>query len=773
MKNRFGLLVGTAMLVHVAPIAAQVAPRGEGTTAKRATQAHVDGTSGEIVVTARKREESLQEVPTAITTMNQKVLSDLQVRSFQDIGKMAPNVFLQKQTGEPTGPQFNIRGIAAGSSDFRLDSGVALYIDGVYLGRPSNSAFDMADLQRVEVLRGPQGTLFGRNSTGGAVSFITAGPTKQFGVIAEAGVGNYDKLRGRITVNLPERAGFSARLTYVHDENEGWARNSGPGRTFHYDPPHGNKTSSRTFGANNSESYFAAIRYDGLDKLQLDYKFDFTDWKGSLVAMQLLHSGAAFSFITNFSNQPALGGTNVESLQRLTRLPLDGLAPASQQTWGHSLTAKYDLSDAVTLKYIGGLRGFTVHSSSDLDGNTLFDPSGNGNEFQALAAVELKHQQQWSHEIQLIGKSGRLDWVGGLFYFHEKADRNSPVIFAESHVPGARIPLINPASYLANALQKLINRSAAAYVHADAEIIAGLELGGGLRYSKDKRTENDLIDAPRADGSPRGKVTATQHHVDYDASAKYKINRDVNVYARYATGFVSGGVLNGNPFRPETVKSVELGLKSELFERHLRFNLALFQAKRMDLQIAGFDPNQGGNILLNAGSDRARGIELETSLRAFDGLTLTANYGFTDVKVSTRVRTYQPRHTAYLAAEYEFHGFGDLLPRIRVDGQYVSKHYRMQCPIGSTQSPSEGCTNLAAADLVLDRQLTIPSSWLLGARVSVGGFSLGRMKGEVSVWGKNLTDSDKLEFLFPLFDTWVVGSFQTPRTYGADLRLEF
>ena len=743
-----------------------------------ATQAYAQTASsdnlGEIIVTARKRAENVQNVPTAVTAMDREMLEDLQIRSFQDIGKTAPNVLIQKQTGEPSAPQFNIRGIAAGSSDFRLDSGIALYIDGVYLGRPSNSAFDMADLDSIEVLRGPQGTLFGRNATGGAVSFHTAGPTGKLGAIAEGTFGNYDRVRGRLTLNTPDWNGLSARFTYVHDENRGWARNSGPIRTFIYPEPHGVKPAARTFGANNSDAIMAAVHYDGLDRLTVDYKFDWTDWNGSVVAMQLLHAGPVFSAITGFDDQASLGGTNVVGLQRLKELPIDGVGPASQRTWGHSLTTNYELTDGLELKYIAALRGFRQKSSTELDGNILFDPSGNGNEFQALSSAENKRQKQWSHELQIIGKTGSANWVGGLFYFDEKTSRNSPVIFAESHAPGATIPLVNPDAYLANALQALHNKAFAAYAHVEYKLLPTLELAGGVRYSWDSRTEDDLIAAPRADGSPRGRVTAKQDRFDFDASLRYSLAEDTSVYAKFATGFVTGGVLNGNVFQPETVKSYEAGIKSEFLGRHVRLNAAVFQANRSDLQVAGFDPRQGGNILLNSGSERDRGFELETTVIPLSGLTLTANYGFTDVKISTDVRTYQPRHTGYLAAAYEVAPFADGSTfSFRVDGQYVGRHYRLQCPIGAAQSPVTGCSNLVAADLALDRALTIPATWQLGARVSLAQIPLAGMKGTVSIWAKNINDSDELEFLFPLIDTWVVGSFQTPRTFGLDFRLAY
>ena len=736
----------------------------------------------DIIVTARKRSENVQNVPTAVTAMDAKLIADLQIESFQDVGKTAPNVVIQKQAGSPTAPQFNIRGVSSGSINFQIDSGVALYIDGVYLGRPGNSAFDLADIERIEVLRGPQGTLFGRNSTGGAISFVTAGPTGKFGVVVDGTIGNYQRRRGRITVNTPEWNGLSARVTYVHDENTGYVKNSGPRRTYLYPKPFGPQTSADSFGANNNESVFAAVRYTGIDNLTLDYRFDYADLVTTLDAMQLLNGGAAFDGITNFPNQPALGGTAVESLTRLDRVPIDGLAAASQKTWGHSLTAVYDLNDALSVKYIGALRGFKVNSTSDLDGNALVDPyGGTGGYFQALAAVRYAKQRQWSHEFQLLGHFDRLDFVGGLFYYREKAYLNSPVIFGLVAQPGQPIPIVNPDSYLAGGdLLRVLNKSYAAYAHVDFRLTDDLELSAGTRYSKDDRTENDLLAAPRTPTVPRGSFSVKQGRFDYDASVRYRFAQDSSIYAKFTTGFVSGGIFHGAEFDPETIKSYEVGLKSEFLNRRVRVNLALFQADRKALQVTGFDPNQGGNILLNTGTERARGIELETTVVPVDGLTLTGNYGFTDVKpkaessnpAATPVRSYQPRHTAYLAAQYEAAAFPDgTTLSFRVDGQYEGKHYRLQCPIGALQSPTEGC--LGSGDAALDRALVIPSSWQIGARMTFADIPLGSVKGRISLWGKNLNNSNKPEFLFPVFDTWAVGTFQAPRTYGVDFGVEF
>ena len=755
MKLRFAVLAGS-MLAAVQPHNAFA----QADSADSASVSKVD----DIVVTARKRAENLQDVPTAITALSAQKLADLQIESFQDVGKTVPNVLIQKQAGSPTAPQFNIRGISAGSLNFQTDSGVALYIDGVYLGRPGNSGFDLADLERLEVLRGPQGTLFGRNSTGGAISFTTSAPTGKFGIVAEGTVGNYERRRGRITLNTPEWNGLSARITYVHDENEGPVKNSAAvRRTFLYPEPFGKKTAAKTFGASNTDSVLAAVRYAGIAGLTLDYKFDYTDLVTTIDGMQMLVGGRP--------EQPALGGTNVVGLKRRSSLPIDGIAPSHQKTWGHSLTGVYDFNDTLSLKYIGAVRGFTVNTTSELDGNVLVDPAGSGKPYQYLAAVRYAKQKQWSHELQLLGHTPTLDWVAGLFYFREKADLDSIVSFGQVSTPGQEIPVTNPGSYLAGgSILKILNRSFAAYAHANVHLGERLELGAGIRYSKDKRTENDLLDSPRT--PPRGKYTASQGRVDYDATLKYTFADNSNVYAKFATGFVSGGIFNSVEFKPETIKSYELGLKSEFLDRRVRVNVAVFQSDRKNLQVSGFLVGPG-NILINSGGARDRGIELETTIVPVDGLTLTANYGFTDTNMSSGVRTYQPRHSGYLAADYAFPEFGNgIRPSFRIDGQYVGKHYRLLCPYGSTTSAALGCSDLQNANYDLDRALTIPSLWQIGARFTLADIPVGPAKARVSLWGKNLNNSRKYEYLFSIGSS-VLGTFQMPRTYGIDFGVEF
>lgn len=180
-----------------------------------------------------------------------------------------------------------------------------------------------------------------------------------------------------------------------------------------------------------------------------------------------------------------------------------------------------------------------------------------------------------------------------------------------------------------------------------------------------------------------------------------------------------------------------------------------------------------GSILVNAGGDLSRGVEVETTIMPLEGLTLTANYGFTDVQTSSGIRTQQPRNTAYLAAQYQVPvGAEGVSLRLRVDGQYQSKQYRLICPVGATASEATGCSNLQNANLSLDNALIVPARWDLGARATLTNLRFGAFKGSISLWGKNLTNSQKYEYLFQVLPQQILGTFQTPRTYGLDVKVE-
>ncbi|MDE2436978.1 MAG: TonB-dependent receptor plug domain-containing protein, partial [Sphingomonadales bacterium] len=415
MRIRFAILACTA-LATVQPGLALAADAPAGQTDNASAQGENSNGIADIVVTARRTQERLQDVPVAVTGYDRALITALDIKGFGDIGKTVPNLDVQHQFGSANAPQFYLRGVSTGTLKFEADAGIGLYIDGIYLGRPAGTAFSLADVERVEVLRGPQGTLFGRNSTGGAINFITAPPKGELGVRAEGTVGNYDRWKGQVTVNLPAVGPLSARISYLHDQNSGYVRNLTPGKTFNFTQPFGTIRSAETFGAENTDAVSAAVRFQE-GALTADYKFDYTDKVSTQLAQQLL--GYDPSFTAGVGNPPFYTASPSiyapASTTRQDALALDFTSPSHLKIQGHSLTLAYEVSDAITLKSITGLRKLDENvGGNDIDGGAYVV---GGLPFTNISSVQDRHQKQFTQEVQVLGKAGQLDWVLGGFYF--------------------------------------------------------------------------------------------------------------------------------------------------------------------------------------------------------------------------------------------------------------------------------------------------------------------------------------------------------------------
>ena len=759
--------------------AAQQTPAPAGVATEQssppaASQPEKAGGLEEIIVTARRTSERLQDVPVAVTGFSSGQIAALGITNFGDIAKGIPNLEAQRQFGSASSPQFYLRGVATGTLKFEADAGIGLYVDGVYLGRPAGAAFDLADIERVEVLRGPQATLFGRNSTGGAINYITAAPSGKFGIRATGTYGNFDRAMGKITVDLPALGPLTARVSYLHNENEGYVRNLTPGRTFTFAQPFGTIRSAKTFGAENTDAVAAAVRLD-LDRLVVDYKFDYTDKVSTQLGQQLL------GFNPSFAGTGALiigtPGARVvgPSIRRQSALALDQTSPSHLKIQGHSLTAVYNFTDEISLKSITGYRKLDENvGGNDIDGGALVDPfTGSGRPFTYISSVEDRHQKQWSQEVQLLGKLQSLDFVLGGFYFRETGSDNNPVfigtvfpastIIVPSTGPGTgnTINLFGvPSDYLAGSNTLVRNKSIAGYAHLGYKL-EHFELAGGARYSKDNRRETVLAAGLTPFVTPARTYNAENDHWDFDATATYIFNPSVRTYARFATGYLSGGVLGGVPFKPETVQSYEVGLKGDFLDRTLRVNLAAFHADRKNVQTLSFSA-AAGTFIVSSPKARENGFEMELTEAPIEGLTFTQSFGYLDSTLAddpvsgAPVRSLAPRYTTSVSAQYDFPRFAnESYVSGRLDGFFKSE--RASDPlVNSTTS-----------------QLTeLPARFDVNARLSLVDLPIAGTKVRLSGWVQNLTNNKELEFARDL-STAVVGVFQVPRTYGIDLGLAF
>jgi iron complex outermembrane recepter protein len=620
-----GLLMGVALGACMAgPALAQTAEEN-------------DGGLQEIIVTAQKREQSLQDVPIAVTALTQDTLQANRIMSVNDLSSIAPGVTVRPSAGGSQIPAFVIRGqqsygVVAGS-----DKQVSIYLDGVYISSPRGSIFDLPDVARIEVLRGPQGTLFGRNATAGAINVTTRDPTGDPHVRAEAGFGNYDSYRFRVSADLPQMGPFSAYFSFMRNYRRGPIQNAGAGtlwdRTLSSDPYYAKvKRSPKWLGTTDSDSYFGAVKFEPTDSFKMVYKYDHNDDNGT-------PEGQAFTggYVRNI---PGLGplGPIVQALydsQNLyTNTSREGpdivsnsfAIPRDLRVTGHSLTATWQANDQITVKNIAAYRNSRIFAVSAIDGVSaltfteqaltplarLFVPTfdtlsaaGQAATLNALrpgfvgrrvilsgsGATSLT--KQWSDELQINYSSDNLQVTVGGLWFHSKDEAGGPVGMQNtmsvagtllSPLPASGvIPLGNEGRYFNKAT------SIAAYAQLEYKFNDQLELVLGGRVTRDRKSSLFDWDTRQSNGTilqrpdiipPVYKKTKP----NYLVGLNWTPSQDILVYGKYSTSFVSGGSVAGIEFVPEEAKSWEAGIKADLFDRRLRTNVALFYVDYTDFQ---------------------------------------------------------------------------------------------------------------------------------------------------------------------------------------------
>ncbi|MGH6809834.1 MAG: TonB-dependent receptor domain-containing protein, partial [Ensifer adhaerens] len=316
-----------------------------------------------------------------------------------------------------------------------------------------------------------------------------------------------------------------------------------------------------------------------------------------------------------------------------------------------------------------------------------------------------------------------------------------------------------PSDYLAGADASVRNKSLAGYAHL-AWKTDHFELAGGVRYSKDKRREVLRASGLRPFVLPAATFNASGDHWDFDATATYIVNPDIRVYARFATGYLSSGVVGGTPFKAETTKSYELGFKGDLIDRTLRLNAAVFHSDRRNVQTLAFTA-AAGIFIISAPKAEENGFELELTALPTAGLTFNASLGYLDAKLSDYpvrgpINSLAPKYTLSLGGQYDFpHFANDSYLSFRVDGFFKDK--RLSDPI----------SNSATASLT-----TLRSRVDINARLSLLDLPIGGTKAKLGAWVQNLTNNKELEFARNL-STTVIGVYQVPRTYGLDIGFAF
>lgn len=681
---------------------------------------------GEIVVTAQKRAESLQDTPISIAAFSGKDLENRGVTSLGDLGAGVPNVQIAPGATSPNTVVVMVRGIGQQDNTVSRDAPVAIYQDGVYLGRAQGMGNELADLERVEVLRGPQGTLYGRNATAGAINFISRPPRLgKFGFEQKFTIGRYDEFRSRSSVNIPVGDSLAFELTYLRAKRDGFVKNIGTGEP--------------SYGSTDRNAVRAAVLWKPSDAFEARYTYDSTwiDDTSHFIALVPLYPAKA--------KRPHKGSPFVHDLE-----------PDDTRVQGHNLTLTYEVSDNLTIKSITGYRKLNGVERQQYN-------VGVAGPYPTIKLSDATDQKQFSEELQLIGNAidGRLKYILGAYYFKESG-RSLNVSTTPTYV--------NPrAVSFKNSAYAVFGQGTFTPDFLDGR----LHLTLGARWSHDKRDASILSIRTNTGETPVTLIDGSgkRSFSDFAPSGviQFDINDDVNIYGKIAKGYKTGGfsLTASTPqtfargFGPEKVLSYEAGLRSEWFDRRIRFNLTGFYNDYTDIQTNVFDPaNPRLFDVINAGKAVTKGIELDVAALLFKGFTVRGGYGYTDAKykkvidlggnnvTSSFFFVHAPKNSFSLGADYT----------------------SPQTPVGTFDASISYDWQDKFIALVTGPTYIIRSNGLLGA--TVGLSDVGGVEGlRIAVWGRNLTDESY--YVRHFSSGFVNAVFGEPRTYGVDVTVKF
>ncbi len=757
----------------------------------------------EVIVTAQKREQSLQDVPVAVTALTQETLEVNTVVDVNDLSGLAPNLTVRPAVGGTNLPAFNMRGITSYGIVPGSDKQISIYLDGVYLGSPRGGIFTLPDIQRLEVLRGPQGTLFGRNATGGAISVVTRDPAGELGFRQQVGIGNRDYLQSQTTIDTPTWGPFSGYVTYLTEKQDGDIDNLGKNTTWDRSAwGRGFEDSPDTLGEIDNESFFLAAMMD-LDSVAASYKFDYGTDKGSPQGTAIVSGFCptcldqpGFDQLINIltsANADLVGG---ESTKRPNKVNNAWTGSRDQEIYGHNLTVDWEINDSLNLKNILAYRKSTQELlPADISGTSgwvwgavgsaippgppLFGPFEADDPFCYVCSYTAFNSKQWSNELQLNYSSDLMNLTAGALYYDSKDDVDGNT-FQFAGFPGYVVPSFT--RYVTD------NKATswAVYSQMEFHLTDSIDLLGGLRYTDDDKS-GGIFSTLGGEVTRDSDFDYSDDKVSYLAGVSYTHSDDMMLYLKYSTAYVSGGTVAAFTFDPEEAKSWEIGAKTDFLDKRLRTNIALFDVDYQSLQgsqagvnVPGADTI--GTLIIDSGDLSARGVELEVSALPTDGLVLGATLGYQDVKFSSTTELYDVINGA--AGPNAYPG-SSLEPTLAPEWSgNISANYTT-APLFDDAYLTAGVTGIWHDDIRLEPNSAkaaqtpfgvaefTPSAWMWNARVSLKDIRIADdWTGEVSLWGRNLADDDNMTFAVN-FGAMVGSNFVEERSYGIDFIVNF
>ncbi|MEH6548401.1 MAG: TonB-dependent receptor [Pseudomonadales bacterium] len=801
-----------------------------GLTAASAALAADDFMLEEVIVTAEKREQSLQDVPISLAVFDTKALQTLRIFGIEDLSGKVPNMTVNPFNTDPSSVRLFIRGIGQNDVQLTQDPSVALYMDGVYVGTSIGSSLEMTDLEQVEVLRGPQGTLYGRNATGGAVSLRSAKPTLgefKFKQVLEAG--NLGAQKAKTSFNIPMGEKAALKLSGLYSKRDGLVENLGVGEDW---------------GTHDRTGWRADFRVEFSDDFLMDLSYDNSTNEDSTSFEQTKGGEVLFPVTDPYFLGPAYGygrsWLETEFSQPSSDSRIDKAMPYRAQlankleTEGAALNMAWNVSESWTIKSITGYRSFesaqhhdgtpmvqgaiSTHllGENDFPTNVPGDdnynffaqyPPGFGfpHESYALtASAPLTEFDQFSQEFQFIGDTelfgGGLDYVGGLYYYKDEATNDT--LGGESiqgPTPGnGGVPttsentskaIFGQATWTPNALQDSLHITLGARYSKDEREASRVNEGsytfaelGGFTSANCAYFNAQGLAPQTCVGNDTGVIEGASYQQDFSQfnpalTIAYDFNDDMNMYFKIVEGYKSGGTStrSANPinfalgFEPEEILSYELGYKGQLANNRLRLNAALF-----NMDIDGFQAsvqtgaNAGARDFAGIDGTKIKGIELDVTWLITERLRVAFNYGHLDTELGAKTLD-----TLLSTGEWQTTVLTEQIAyapensyTLSLDHDVEIGRVKLASHIGYTHQ-DEMVTSINVAD-----NRNIDSYGLLNANFNLYGIEV--LKGELSLslWGKNLTDEE-----FVIVDTSSLQSlgvtswstYGAPRTYGLTL----
>jgi iron complex outermembrane receptor protein len=722
-----------------------------------AADAADDATLSEVIITAEKRETNLQKTPVAASVLGAEQLADRRIQSLADLTTGIPSLRVAPFFSRSSALTVGIRGIVPfDANQPSRDAGVGVYIDGVYLGRSQGLGATLYDIERIEVLKGPQGALFGRNSTGGAVSIVSRKPSGELGLRQSVGVRNFGGYSAETHLDLPEWNNLAVKVDGIVSKRDGTTDNPMEGQS--------------DFNAIDRSGIHVGVLWSPTDDFEARLDFDEaydgttpyyvqllskTPTSPALAPLVQVQSDRAKVADIGVPQEDSVGRTQGWALH-LSWSPLEDLEVRTISAYRRLKQSQYD-------------NGIGAHAG-------VFVPNG---QFARYSLASLR-QDQVSHELQALGSLGDLTYVVGAYYYHEEGDDDAwtpntlqwnatgtAATRLPSLIAGARWPFPDRAS-TARATSTAIFGQA---TWIPSALDGRLRLTAGGRFTHDEKSG----DLTRVNGAVTAlSFTFEDERFDPSVSALFDLTETTSVYAKWGTAYRAGGAnsrsVSYRAFGPEEVATTEAGIKSEFWDRRARLNIAAFTTLYTDIQIDFSavnlnNSNRGTLETVNApGEGRIEGLEVDFTIAPVTGLTLAANYAFTTSNLPVAANPFaggrlQPVYIVYtpknaLSASIDYvRPIGDMTLRAHLDANFADGYRGSSGEATFSDSSKVWNGRLALTDIRITDSVRM----------------------EASLWSRNLFDDAYVFYRSAgaAAAQGVFGMFNEPQTYGLDLTFRY